>query len=171
MRNKILIFVIALAMNFSFSGVTNGADFIAPSKKDKCPVCGMFVYKYPNWIAEIIFKDGSYAAFDGPKDMFRYYFNISKYDKSKTRDDIAEIYVTEHYSARPMKAEGLFFVVGSDVYGPMGEELIPVKGKEAAESFMKDHTGQKVFTFEQITGKDIPGMEMMHGHEMYEGGM
>jgi nitrous oxide reductase accessory protein NosL len=166
MRNRLLILVFAVALNFSFLGLTIGSDFIAPSKKDKCPVCGMFAYKYPNWIAEIIFKEGSYAAFDGPKDMFRYYFNISKYDKSRTRDDISEIYVTEYYSAGPMKAKDLFFVVGSDVHGPMGEELIPVNGKEAAESFMKDHKGKKIFTFDQITEKDVPDMKMMHGHEM-----
>jgi len=28
--------------------------FIQPGPKDKCPVCGMFVAGYPNWIAEVI---------------------------------------------------------------------------------------------------------------------
>ncbi len=27
---------------------------IKPSPKDKCPVCGMFVAKYPKWVAEIV---------------------------------------------------------------------------------------------------------------------
>ena len=48
---------------------------VQPSKKDKCPVCGMFVYKYPDWVGEIIFKDGSIAFFDGAKDLFKFYFN------------------------------------------------------------------------------------------------
>lgn len=29
------------------------------SKQDRCPVCGMFVYKYPKWVAQIYFSDGS----------------------------------------------------------------------------------------------------------------
>ena len=49
-------------------------------KNDKCRVCGMFVSAYPEWVAEIVFKDGTYATFDGPKDMFRYFLNIAKFD-------------------------------------------------------------------------------------------
>ena len=51
---------------------------LKPSPKDKCPVCGMFVAKYPDWVGEIIFKDGSAAFFDGAKDLFKYYFNLKK---------------------------------------------------------------------------------------------
>ena len=51
-----------------------------PGATDKCPVCGMFVAKYPDWVAEIIFKDGSAVYFDGCKDMFKYYFNLKRYN-------------------------------------------------------------------------------------------
>ena len=54
-----------------------------PSKQDKCPVCGMFVSKYPDWIAEVVYKDGKTVFFDGPKDMFKYYFNLKKYDPKR----------------------------------------------------------------------------------------
>ena len=43
---------------------------VKPSPKDKCPVCGMFVAKYPDFVAQVIFQDGSYAVFDGAKDLF-----------------------------------------------------------------------------------------------------
>ena len=43
-----------------------------PSAKDKCPVCGMFVAKYPDWLAAVRFRDGSHVFFDGAKDMFKY---------------------------------------------------------------------------------------------------
>ena len=36
-----------------------------------CPVCGMFVAKYPEWIAAVVFKDGHAHYFDGAKDMFQ----------------------------------------------------------------------------------------------------
>ena len=32
-----------------------------PAAGDKCPVCGMFVAKYPDFLAEIVFKDGSHG--------------------------------------------------------------------------------------------------------------
>jgi len=56
---------------------------VKPTQKDKCPVLWMFVAKYPDFLSEIIFKDGSYAVFDGTKDMFKYYLNIKKYNASK----------------------------------------------------------------------------------------
>lgn len=124
---------------------------VTPGQSDKCPVCGMFVAKYKKWVAEIIFKDGSYAVFDGTVDMFKYYFNLSRYNPSKTKADIASVYATEYYTTAMKDARELLYIQGSDVYGPMGAELIPVSGKEAAEEFLKDHKGKKVLRFEEIT--------------------
>ncbi len=129
---------------------------VKPTKKDKCPVCGMFVEKYPNWLAEIVFKDGTYVVFDGTKDMFKYYLNMSKYTKEKTGEDIAAVYVTDYYSTSLLKAEEVYFIIGSDVLGPMGHELIPVKGEDAAKAFLRDHRGEKVLGFHEITSADIP---------------
>jgi nitrous oxide reductase accessory protein NosL len=47
-----------------------------PAPADKCPVCGMFVAKYPDFAGRIIFRDGAAAFFDGSKDLFKYYLNI-----------------------------------------------------------------------------------------------
>ncbi len=69
-----------------------------PSAKDKCPVCGMFVAEYGEFLAEIAFKDGFRAYFDGPKDMFRYYFEPEKYHPGRKTADIASVYVTDYYS-------------------------------------------------------------------------
>lgn len=162
----VISFVFALAIWHTIA--SSSEKFIELSKQDKCPVCGMFVYKYPNWIAQIIFKDGVFAVFDGPKDMFRYYFNISKYGKNRTKEDIAKIYATEYYTTEKVEAKDVYFVVGSDVYGPMGEELVPVKGRKEAEAFMREHKGRKILGFEQITPADIPGamkMQEMQEHD------
>ena len=151
------LFLVALLVGLlATCGLAGAKDFVTPARKDKCPVCGMFVAKYPKWVAEIVFKDGSYAVFDGCKDMFKYYLNISRYNKDKTKDDIADIYVTEYYSTRIMPSSEVFFVVGSDVLGPMGHEFIPVKGKENAETFLLDHKGTKIYTFSEVTPKVIP---------------
>ncbi len=156
------VFVALIAICLTATGVF-ASDFIKPSMKDKCAVCGMKVSMYPKWVAEIVFNDGTYVAFDGPKDMFRFYFNMSKYSK-KTKADIKEIYVTDYYTTKPVKAtdEDVYFIVGSDVYGPMGVELVPVKGKASAETFMKDHKGKRMLKFNEVTPQDIPkGMMKM----------
>ncbi len=150
---RILFVCIAVSMT---CGVAGAAEFVKPAIRDKCPVCGMFVAKYPKWVAEIVFKDGSHAVFDGCKDLFKYYFNVKKYDRDKKKDDIAGIFVTEYYTTKIMTAGDVYFVVGSDVLGPMGHEFIPVKGKEDAETFMLDHKGKKMFRFDEITPEEIP---------------
>ncbi|MEW8383487.1 MAG: nitrous oxide reductase accessory protein NosL, partial [Candidatus Thiodiazotropha taylori] len=45
-----------------------------PGPKDTCPVCGMFVAKYPEWIGTVLYKDGHAHHFDGAKDLFKYLF-------------------------------------------------------------------------------------------------
>jgi len=110
----------------------------------------MFVSKYPDWVAQILFKDGSYAVFDGTKDMFKYYFNLEKYNASKKASDIDSMYVTDYYNLAPADGYKVFYVEGSDVYGPMGKELIPFEKEEAAKEFMKDHKGKSILTFPDV---------------------
>jgi len=130
-----------------------------PSKTDKCPVCGMFVYKYPDWTAGIVFKDGHTVFFDGAKDMFKYYFDMGKYASGKTRGQIREIRVTEYYDMRWLDARSAFFVTGSDVYGPMGRELIPLASGKDAETFRKDHHGRLILTFDRVTPAVIRNLD------------
>ena len=122
-----------------------------PAKESKCPVCGMFAHKYPDWLGQIVFKDGTVDFFDGAKDLFKYYFNLKKYNPKKSQADIAAIYVSEYYKMMPLNAYEAFFVVGSNVYGPMGRELIPLSSAADAETFKKDHHGKQILKFQEIT--------------------
>jgi len=56
--------------------------------------------------------------------------------------------VTEYYSTKLMKAEEVYFVGGSDVKGPMGDELVAIRGRDQAETFLKDHAGKKLLQFD-----------------------
>lgn len=127
------------------------AKFVQPAHKDKCPVCGMFAAKYPDWLAEVLFVDGSYAVFDGPKDLFKYLADLGQYAPGKGRKDIGAVLVNDYYAVKPISAYDAYFVVGSDVLGPMGRELIPFAGERDAREFMKDHRGGKVLRFHEVT--------------------
>lgn len=124
---------------------------VEPEEKDRCPVCGMFVVKYPEFLSQIIFKDGSYGVFDGVKDMLKYYFNLPKYQADKEPADIDSIYVKDYYSLRYIDGLKAYYVMGSKVYGPMGKELIPFEKEEDAMEFMVDHSGKQLLRFEDIT--------------------
>ena len=138
---------------------TSTAGFAAPAvpgAKDRCAVCGMFVAPYQNWVSIVQFKDGTTAYFDGPKDMFTYVFNLKKYNSAATAEDISALFVTEYYSTQLQKVEELFFVTESDVLGPMGVELVPVAGKEAALTFLRDHKGKKIMQFDGKAFNELP---------------
>jgi len=129
----------------------DGDQALKPKTTDKCPVCGMFVAKYPDFAARIRFRDGSAAYFDGSKDMLRYYHELKRYNPAKNRADIQSILVTSYYSLKPINGLTAWYVSGSNVYGPMGHELIPFEREQEAREFMADHKGRKIYRFTEIT--------------------
>lgn len=132
---------------------------LTPSSKDKCPVCGMFVAKYPDFLAQIIFKDGTAFFFDGTKDMFKFYFNLQRYSPKKKVEDIDVLYVKDYYSLLLIDGFTAFYVFGSDVYGPMGRELIPFGKNQEALEFKRDHKGKEVLKFQNITPAVVKGLD------------
>lgn len=130
-----------------------------PTPEEKCPVCGMFVAKYPDWIGVVTFQDGSRKYFDGAKDLFKFLFNLEKYAPEKTTGDIRGIHVTDYYDMALIDAKNAFFVIGSDVYGPMGRELIPLTTRPDAETFLKDHQGKRILSFPEVTPETLQGLD------------
>lgn len=128
-----------------------GEVFPKPSKDDRCPVCGMFVYKYPKWAAGIVFQSGARYFHCSPKCMLHNLQHVPKYQPGESRNHVHLIWVTEYYTTQQIDAHDVFFVVGSKLVGPMGLDLIPVKGKTAAETFMKDYQGEFFVTLDEIT--------------------
>jgi len=113
----------------------------------------MYVVKYPNWIATVVFEDGSQIFFDGPKDLFRYILDLEDYQAENR--EISEIFVTDYYSTEMIEADEAFFVSGSDVMGPMGPELVPIAREAHDETFVVDHGGEAVLRFGEITREEI----------------
>jgi nitrous oxide reductase accessory protein NosL len=130
-----------------------------PSPANKCPVCGMFVAGYQDFLAAVVFKDGAVAYFDGCKDMFRFLHDTARYAPGRTRSDVAAVWVTDYYSLTWTDGAKAFYVRGSDVLGPMGRELIPFAKEEEAKGFMKDHKGQAPLRFAEITPQVLTAID------------
>jgi nitrous oxide reductase accessory protein NosL len=128
-----------------------GGDPPKPGPKDKCPVCGMFVAKYPDWVAYVELADGTRLVFDGAKDLFKFVLEPGKYLPSRTRADVKAATVTDYYGLAPLDARAAHFVLGSDVFGPMGRELVPFGKRADAEEFLKDHHGTRILAFDEVT--------------------
>jgi len=134
-------------------------DLPPPGPRDTCPVCGMFVAKYPEWIATVLWDDGEAVHFDGAKDFFKYLDDLEKYAPGRSRDQIAGMGVTEYYDLRLVDAQDALYAIGSDVLGPMGHELVPLMTEEDATDYMRDHRGMRLVGFEDVTGAMLTGLD------------
>jgi nitrous oxide reductase accessory protein NosL len=152
----VLLFSLLLATGASGEPLENMPK---PDPKYTCPVCGMFVALYPEWIGTALFKDGHADHFDGAKDMFKYLLDMKKWAGDRKAEAITEIGVTEYYSLALIDARTAFYVSGSDVLGPVGHELIPREAEEDAEEFLKDHKGKRIIKFEDVTLEMLTGLD------------
>ena len=160
MKTARTLLIIVLVNLFIFTPIVsaNGLATETIPSRTRCSVCGMFVAKYPNWLAQIHYNDAEKTQFfDGVKDMMVFYFTPEKYN-GQSRDEIKNIFVKDYYSLKSFSAINAYYVIGSDVYGPMGHELVPFESKSAAESFLKDHHGKKILTFNEITPELIDSL-------------
>ena len=143
-----------LVVFFAIGTVTLEQDIdvpLHPGERDRCPVCGMLVAAYSEWIGQVRHGDGSTVFFDGSKDLFKYLLSFDRYAPEMDLKNVATIFVTNYYDGEIIAAHTAYFVVGSNVMGPMGSELVPHRSIEAAEDFMKDHEGSRILRFDEIT--------------------
>ncbi len=150
MRLPLVLCLLALALP-AWAGA-----FPDPAPHEMCPVCGMLVSKYPDWTATVVYRDGHAYHFDGAKDLFKYLFDPKRYDRGHGAGDIERIGVTEYYEVKRIDAHQAWFVIGSDVLGPMGHELIPFASRADAEEFLRDHHGRRILRFDEVK-QNLPG--------------
>jgi nitrous oxide reductase accessory protein NosL len=141
------------------SVVAEPIDLPSPGPKDTCPVCGMFVARYPDWIATVRYRDGHAHHFDGAKDMFKYLLDLPRWAPDHQLDQIEAIGVTEYYSVARIEARKAYYVIGSDVLGPMGHELIPLETLADAQEFLKDHGATRILRYNEVTLPLLLGLD------------
>ena len=154
-RRAVLVFLALLVV----SGTAYGEPLHEVDQNEKCPVCGMFVASYEQWLSQIIRGgDAQPLVFDGVKDMMVFYFSPEDYGGA-SREAIRGIFVKDYYSLKSLPGKEAFYVVGSDVYGPMGHELIPFTTEEDARTFMMDHRGKRLLRFWEVTPEVIGALD------------
>ncbi len=102
----------------------------------RCDTCGMIVAPESGWRAG---AEG--LAFDAPKCLFRH---------ALRRGALRDPWVIEYYSQERRPAAALLYVLGADLESPMGRDLVPVDGAEAAERLRADHGGQRILRYDEI---------------------
>ncbi len=143
-----------------FGDLSTLEDKVQVTEDEKCPVCGMYTYKYPRWAAQIFYEEGEqkkHWSFDGVKDLMKFYFDPLRWGNYKIakKENIVKILVTDYYSQKGIDGTKAYYVIRSDVYGPMGHELIPFESLSDAQTFKKDHFGKKIIQFSDILEDEV----------------
>ena len=158
-----MIFTLVFAFLCPWPSIAAGAEEPVVAGNVRCPVCGMFVAKYPQWLTQLTLSDGRTETFDGVKDMMAYAFSPESYGAAPGVT-VGEVRVRDYYSQKWIDGRRASYVIGSDVLGPMGHELIPFAEPDHAESFLRDHKGGKILRFPDITRELIDSLR--RGHTM-----
>lgn len=122
-------------------------------RETTCLVRHFKVYKDPSWVSKIELNNGKKIFFSSPKSMFEFYFQPGKwFDVGvKSEKDFKNILVTDFKTLKPVKAKGAFYIYGTNVIGPAGDDLIPFDSYAAAEEFSKEHNGKRILSFKEVS--------------------
>ncbi|THF61035.1 hypothetical protein E6O51_11490 [Pseudothauera rhizosphaerae] len=128
----------------------------------RCPVCGMYPARHPQWAAQIIFADGAAHFFDSPVGLFIFLEDTERYDPERKADTVAALYVTDFAAGGWIPAREARFVIDSAARGPMRVANLPAfAGVEAAAAFARANGGE-VIGFADITPERIAALRAVN---------
>lgn len=119
------------------------------SDQDRCPVCGMKVAEHVKFSSAIQLTDGTTYYFCGTGCMMRAWLHPEIFlatDKERLQTPL----VKDYFTGEEVDGRDVFWIAGSDVIGPMGPALVPVKGEMALEAFKRRHGGKAVFRMDAM---------------------
>lgn len=118
----------------------------------RCALCGMRVTRGAAFSSGARTAGGDEVVFDSVKCMFRWLGQHA---------DAHDPWTTEHLSRSERPARELLYVLGSDLHGPMGADLVAVDTREHAEQLRESHHGSRVLTFDEIGSDVVDGLFRM----------
>jgi nitrous oxide reductase accessory protein NosL len=123
------------------------ATLVAAACKSKpgelrCKHCGMKIDPASPWRADLVAADGSTTSFDTPRCA------LTSWRSGKSQ--ASTLKVQDYYDRRWRSADELRFVIGGDVVGPMGPDLVPVEPSRVTK-FIQDHSADRALRLDEIT--------------------
>lgn len=115
---------------------------------DLCPVCDMYPARFPKNKCQLQTADGEVVHFCSTQCLFEYLKNSQQYGKPDLKTKF--IWVVDYDNGNWIYAPNAFYVVNSDVAGPMGKEAYPFVNIQNAKKFSSMHPG-KVLLFKEVT--------------------
>ena len=120
------------------------------SPTDRCPVCGMDVGLHRKFASAIELKDGVTYHFCGTGCMIKTWLHpeiFLGHDKAALKRAVAR----EYFEGLAVDALSASWVAGSDVVGPMGPALVPLKDDADLKTFTERHGAKTTFKLAELT--------------------
>ncbi len=165
---RVILGIIAMFLFSSIYLSANEPYQMKVSKDERDNICGLQPYKYPRWMSEIELINGKKLHFASVKCMMLFYFKNDRWsdlgikdDKFKLKDGqvlahlrpqkreayIKAMRVTDYKTTRTIDAKKAYYVFGSRVISPIGDDLVPFQYEADAKEFIKEFGGSKILRF------------------------
>ena len=130
----------------------------------RCPVCGMYPARSPDWAGQIIFSNGDAQFFDSPVSLLLFLNDVPRYSAGRSSDDIVARYVTDVTSKEWIDAGAAFYVYGSNAMGPMRAGNLPAFAQRSAAEAFAQQRGGTVHVLGAIDAPMLQTMSTLHQH-------
>lgn len=142
------------ATHSAAGGKASSVAKVWQSKLD--PVYMLDVDKYPKFEAEILLKNGRTIRFCCVKSMMNFFYRPFKYPGygvGPRGQGIDKLYVRDYLDGTRVPAEKAWYVFGSRLAGPHGDDLIPLSSKTRAQLFVKRYGGTRIMSYKEMRKK------------------
>jgi nitrous oxide reductase accessory protein NosL len=120
------------------------------------PVYKLLLKKYPKFEAEMKLKNGKTLRFISVKSLMNFYYHPEKfpgYGVGPDGKEIVGLTVQDYLDGEKIPAEKAWYVFGSRLAGPHGDDLIPLASRTRAELFVKRFGGTKIMNYQELRSK------------------
>ena len=137
-------------------GTAQNPPVVKPLRDKFDPVYLLDVTKYPKFEAEILLRNGKRLRFCCVKSMMNFFYHPEKYPGygvGPRGEGIDRLYVRDYLDGTKVPTEKAWYVFGSRLAGPHGDDLIPLSSKTRAELFVKRYGGTRIMSYKEIRKK------------------
>ena len=120
------------------------------SSQDRCPVCAMEVGKHKKFACAVQLMNGNTFYFCGSGCMIRSWLHPEIFLGAE-KEELKRSVVQDYFSGEQVPGQSVYWVAGSDVIGPMGPALVPLKNEQDLVVFKKRHGAKAVFRLSEMT--------------------
>jgi len=120
------------------------------SSQDRCPVCARQVGKHKKFACAVQLMNGKTFYFCGTGCMIRSWMHPEIF-LGAAKEELKRSVVQDYFSGEQVPGRSVYWVAGSDVIGPMGPALVPLKNEQHLDVFKKRHGAKAVFRLSEMT--------------------